>query len=227
MISKHSQPKYWFIVDFDGTAATKDVQVAILDRFLPVDWRAIEGEILATGEKSYRYLPAIYAHWCTPQAVVEEFVKSEMALDPSFPAFVAWCREHGYPVEIVSDGLDLYINILLSRYDLDIPYRSNRITMTENGAVLAFPYHTSDCGKCANCKRGRLLEVKQHPDVRVVYIGDGISDECPAKDADLLLAKGQLAHYCREHGIRHVPFDNFHDVLTFLPQLINRDERIE
>lgn len=212
-------PKYWFVVDFDGTAATKDVQVAILDRFCTVDWRSIEEEILSQGDKSYKYLPAIYAHWSTPQSVVEEFVKTEMELDPNFPAFVSWCRDHDYPVEIVSDGLELYIKILLKRHNLDIPYRSNRITLTAQGATLEFPYHTSDCGKCANCKRSRVLEIKADPSVCVVYIGDGISDECPARYADLLFAKGHLAEYCCEQGIDHIAFQDFGDILEWLPKL--------
>jgi len=221
MLEMHPEKhKYWFIVDFDGTAARQDVQVSILDRFSPVDWREIERQILEEGHKSYKYLPAIYAHWRTPQQLVEQFVEEEMDLDPHFPAFVAWCQKHGYPVEIVSDGLELYVKILLARYNLDIPYRSNRITMTEHGAVMEFPYHADDCGKCGNCKRQRVLEVKRDPLVKVVYIGDGISDECPAEHADILLAKGHLAQYCREHRIEHIPFANFGDILRLLPELI-------
>lgn len=222
--------KYWFIVDFDGTTSVRDVQVSILDRFSPVDWRAIEREILSKGEKSRQYLPAIYAHWNTPQHVVEQFVDSEMAIDPHFPAFVAWCRKHGYPVEIVSDGLDVYIKLLLSKYGLNnIQFRSNHIEMTAQGARLDFPYSSPSCGKCGNCKLSRVLEVKANPAVKVVYIGDGISDECPAPHADILFAKGSLAHYCEQNKIDFIAFSDFSDVLHHLQELtvsMNSDCRV-
>ena len=210
-----SPSKYWFIVDFDGTTAMQDVQVCILDKFSPVDWRQIEDEILATGPKSRQYLPAIYRHWNTPAEVVEKFVDEEMALDPHFPEFAAWCQDQGYPLEIVSDGLDLYVKLMLNKYGLShIPFRSNEINMTAEGATIRFPYASDDCGKCGNCKLSRVREVKADPAVQVVYVGDGISDECPAAHVDILFAKSSLARYCQEKGIDFLPFRDFSDVLT-------------
>ncbi len=213
--STNNTTKYWFIVDFDGTTSVKDVQVSILNRFSPVDWRKIEDPILAQGHKSRRYLPAIYQHWNTPSEVVEQFVMDEMEIDPHFPAFADWCMKNGYPLEIVSDGLDLYIKLLLKKHNLShIPFRSNEIDMTANGAVLHFPYASESCGKCGNCKLSRVKEIKSDSTVKVVYVGDGISDECPAGYADIVFAKSSLARYCKQEGISFLPFVDFSDVLA-------------
>ena len=46
----------------------------------------------------------------------------------------------------------------------------------------------------------------------VVYIGNGLSDRCPSKYADLVFAKGELLDYCREEGVESTQFQNFRDI---------------
>ncbi|MGH7724962.1 MAG: hypothetical protein ACREOU_05990, partial [Candidatus Eiseniibacteriota bacterium] len=47
---------------------------------------------------------------------------------------------------------------------------------------------------------------------RTVFIGDGLSDRCGARAADVVYAKGDLLAFCRDAGIPARPFANFEDV---------------
>ena len=52
-----------------------------------------------------------------------------------------------------------------------------------------------------------------------VFVGDGISDRCAVKEADLVLAKDVLRDWCREHGYPYEPVENFRDVLQHIRRL--------
>jgi 2-hydroxy-3-keto-5-methylthiopentenyl-1-phosphate phosphatase len=57
---------------------------------------------------------------------------------------------------------------------------------------------------------------RSHTEVRLAFIGDGYSDICAVTQADLLIAKKDLALYCSERGIAYTPFDNFTEVAQIL-----------
>jgi 2-hydroxy-3-keto-5-methylthiopentenyl-1-phosphate phosphatase len=48
---------------------------------------------------------------------------------------------------------------------------------------------------------------------RVIYIGDGYSDRCPAMQADIVFAKDHLADLMDEKGVQYEPFESFADVI--------------
>jgi len=150
-----------------------------------------------------------------------QIIDEKAALDPQFPRFVAYCRENGYHLEIVSDGLDIYIEHLLTKHKLeDSPYTSNRIVFEDGKAQIESPFRSESCGLCGNCKKQRVLAARRAQAGCVVYIGDGISDECPAGYSDILFAKGNLLAYCRENDIEAIPFRNFADVLALFPEAV-------
>jgi 2-hydroxy-3-keto-5-methylthiopentenyl-1-phosphate phosphatase len=57
-----------------------------------------------------------------------------------------------------------------------------------------------------------------------IVVGDGRSDFCIAAQAKWVLAKGQLAHHCRQADIPHFPIDGFADAIeamrTLFPQIV-------
>lgn len=213
----------WVLCDFDGTISVRDVEVALLNRFATPGWREREKAIIAAGYKSARYLPAIFAGWSASREEMLQFIEKEAALDPHFPRFVSYCRQAGYHLEIVSDGLNLYIEYLLGKNRLDdIPFTCNYIQFHSEGVTLHFPNRSDFCGKCGNCKKQRVLAARQANARCVVYIGDGISDECPAEVSDIVFAKGSLWAYCQKQGLPAIPFQNFADVLASFPAAIER-----
>ena len=47
---------------------------------------------------------------------------------------------------------------------------------------------------------------------QIAYVGDGWSDRCAAKAADLVFARASLAQHLAEEGVDYVPFEDITDV---------------
>jgi 2-hydroxy-3-keto-5-methylthiopentenyl-1-phosphate phosphatase len=83
------------------------------------------------------------------------------------------------------------------------------------------PYHLEfsdalgDCPRCGprSCKAAILRELRRPGDVVLVF-GDGPSDLCPAREADLVFARGHLAERCAAEGLEWRPLTDFGLVLA-------------
>jgi 2-hydroxy-3-keto-5-methylthiopentenyl-1-phosphate phosphatase len=121
----------------------------------------------------------------------------------------------------VSDGLDYVIQRILSRYGLsDLPVFANKLkAVSASRWRLAFPFAMEAClMSCGHCKCGRAGNARQNAR-KVLVIGDGRSDYCVAKQADLVWAKGRLIDHCESHGLPFQPFDSFSEASAWLPGL--------
>ena len=200
--------------DFDGTISLRDVGNRLFHHFS--DGRSDEqvGRWRAD-EIDYRQCLEQEAALMRPIAESElfEFIDG-FAIDPSFPSFAAFCRRENLPLYILSDGLDIYITRLLERNGLrDLPVRANHGQLVGGRLQISWPHHDPACTACGNCKGIQMRRLRR-PGGTAVFIGDGKSDLCALPEADLLLAKGFLADYCRHHGLSFVPFASFADVAT-------------
>ncbi|MCP4569494.1 MAG: MtnX-like HAD-IB family phosphatase [FCB group bacterium] len=138
------------------------------------------------------------------------------AIDPDFSPFVDFCRDSGWPLYILSDGLDIYIHRILKSHGLtDLAIYANRAELVEGRLRFSYPYYENSCGNCANCKGYQLRRLRRDGR-KAVYIGDGKSDLCALPEADLVFAKGYLAEHCRINGLDHMTFDGFKDITKIL-----------
>ena len=127
---------------------------------------------------------------------------------------------------MLRDGLDLYVNRMRRRLGLRVCAQpealpsldkclgtyANHAEWTAEGLRVSFPYDSRDCGACGNGKTMRLRALRPGHR-RVLYVGDGYSDMCAARHADVRFAKGHLAEYCREQGLAYHPFTSFAGVM--------------
>ena len=205
-------PAFIVVSDFDGTAAERDVQQVILDALAdPQAWRAInrawaEGK-LTTAQRARQQWALIDASEAEVLRVLEP-----LRLDPGFPAFARFCAARGYPLHIVSDGFDLYIDPILRAAGLGhLPVVANGLRYVDDAPEFRFLLQRSPDQFYANDKTF-VIEQLRRPGSTVVFAGDGNSDRDAAHVADLLFAKEALATYCREQGLQFVPFSTFADV---------------
>jgi 2-hydroxy-3-keto-5-methylthiopentenyl-1-phosphate phosphatase len=207
--------------DFDGTVARRDVGYNLFHHFsggrndaLLPDWKAGR---LSTRDCLLQEAEMVHA----PAEEILAFL-DRFDLDPTFAPFVARCRAADVTLKIVSEGLDLYINRVLSRAGLtDLPVISN-VGVFENGRLrIEFPYQNRRCRRCGNCKGERIDEYRESLGTPVVVAcaGDGYSDACAAHAADLLFAKDDLERYCQRDNISYNRFTDFDDVAEALARM--------
>ncbi|MFY8161706.1 MAG: HAD-IB family phosphatase [Candidatus Kapaibacteriota bacterium] len=126
---------------------------------------------------------------------------------------------------IVSDGFDIYIDKILQLNKIDIAVECNSVIIKDNKLFPKFKMESESCN-CfsANCKRNLILKDYIENDL-IVYIGDGISDFCPAEYCDVIFAKGQLAQYCNQNNIPHHNFNNFFDVISIFKRYFTNNTK--
>lgn len=212
--------------DFDGTIAASDVGNRL---FCTFGGEAVEKIV-------EKYLnDEITARECLQLecAAIENVTREELLkfadgceLDPYFSEFVKFCAGHEIPVTILSDGLDLYVERILKNHHLShLVWFANHAEFVRDGSktklVPSFPYRDAECERCGNCKRNHLLTMSGDDDV-IVYVGDGISDRCPVRYADIVFAKHDLIPYCQSQNISYHDYQHFGNVRERLAQLLEQ-----
>ena len=204
------------MVDFDGTITKQDTCVAVANKFCTGGWKEID-EQWARGELTTQTCSEkLFELMDFDESRLRSFLET-IEIDDYFYEFIKFCKERNYDIYIVSDGFDFNINTVLGKYGInDLKIYSNVSFFDNEGRYnVRFPHEYQDCKKCGTCKMQIYNKLKENTD-EIIYIGDGYSDKCVAKSADILFAKSYLAQYCDEKGIEYIPYDSFKDVMDYL-----------
>lgn len=207
--------------DFDGTITRRDVGYNLYHHFsngrveeLIPEWQA--------GRLSTRDCLTLEVEMVSATAdEVYQFV-DQFEVDTTFPEFAARLKAQNLPLMVASEGMEFYIKRLLARHELDyLPVSSNIGHLENDGIRIVFPHTVRRCPGCGNCKAARISEYRASIDgeCRIIFIGDGYSDACGAREADLVFAKKDLVQYCQDERISYTGFDNFDDVQRELLRL--------
>jgi 2,3-diketo-5-methylthio-1-phosphopentane phosphatase len=213
-------------VDFDGTITRNDVGNAVFRRF--------GGERCDDLVRAYREDRLSAVECFREEAAAVGLVSrrelltfiDDQPIDSHFPAFVRFCRERAIDLTVVSDGLDLYIRRILAVHGLhDLPVVANHAHLAGEGdtveLLLEFPRTNAECSRCACCKRNAMLTGSGDDDV-IVLVGEGYSDRCPARYADVIFARDQLQTYCQQENISYTLYRTFADVIRGFERLTAR-----
>lgn len=209
--SPHISPRDCQIwIDFDGTISSKDTLDELIKNFSIDDsWLLAEEQWSKGLIGSRQCLEKEFALLRITPDTLNDFL-SKMKIDMGLFQILNLCEKWSIPITVVSDGIDLFITkILNSNGVFNLTIRSNTIIHEDNRITLVCPHHDSTCGvKAAHCKCSSMRELGI-PGKHNIYIGDGRSDLCPARHADIVFAKNALANCLRKEGI---PFTEFHDL---------------
>lgn len=206
--------------DFDGTITEEDVSFLLLDAFAEGDWRAVLKEYMSgrisVGAFNTRAFAMVKAE---KQALVDFVLKSEKArVRPGFRELVDYCSRQGLKFTIVSNGLDFYINTMLTHLCLDgIEVHAARSRFRSEGMEVAYIGPDGDRLE-AGFKEAHTRRLRQEG-YDVVYVGNGLSDIYPARLARHVFATGDLIKRCREEKVPYTPFNDFNDVVSGLEKL--------
>ncbi|EPR43094.1 2,3-diketo-5-methylthio-1-phosphopentane phosphatase [Desulfovibrio sp. X2] len=208
------RPPCTVFCDFDGTIAETDVTDSLLGSFAPPQWLDIEQDwkrgLIGSLECMRRQVGLLRC----PQEQLDAHLEG-IAIDPTFPAFVAACEARGTEVVVVSDGIDYAIRSILARHGLPhLTVFANHLRLEPDGRyALSFPHAAPDCAQRSGTCKCRVLARRGGLSL---LVGDGRSDFCAAADADFVFAKDALLAHCRAHGLPHLPYTRFSDVASFL-----------
>lgn len=203
--------------DFDGTLTNKDTLVVLLDKYADSDWYSIEERAL-TGEIEEREaLRAELALITAPDEVLEKTLQAEIHPAVGVENLVSLVRENQWRMSVLSGGLIRFSNRLWAQWGYaDIPLFANDHTRNGDGRIEVIAASTPKIkDHCNHCKRWHLEEALGRGS-KVVYIGDGLTDFCPAEVAQRRYAKGTLLEYLREQNLEVIPFEDLNEVAADL-----------
>lgn len=206
--------------DFDGTITVGDTVDILLEELADPEWQNIE-QLWIKGEIGSRECMAlqialIKGGWPAILQVLET-----VQIDPTFAKFAKWCKHHGVPLSIVSDGIDKVIHHILKREQITVDnIRANHLEENEDGSVrLTFPCPPQIQGCSSGMCKCRILNNGPAKPKKIV-IGDGRSDFCWASEADLVFAKSKLLTHCQSYRMNCIEFQDFVSVRAELERLI-------
>jgi len=201
-------------LDFDGTISSRDAGAYFFNHFSSHRNR---GTVKLWVDQKISSRECLWRECSFVTAGKEEILASLTPILPreGFGEFLRLMEERGYPFHILSDGLDFYIESFLERHGygrLDI--HSNKANFDNGRLYPSFPYFSLGCGLCGTCKGERIVALSQPGELRI-FIGDGFSDRCALKEADLIFARADLAELCRQKEVDYIEYDDFFSVADY------------
>ena len=211
------QKKVLILSDFDGTICKMDIGNEVLSHFTEKSWDDLDREYIKGSMGSRVAYEKIVPLIAGNREKMKDFVLARGKLARGFLQFYQLCRKKSLDVKIVSDGLDFYIrNILENNGFTDIEFFSNAVEFgTDDSITIKFPRLNELCGRCGTCKNSILHSFRLMYE-QIIYIGDGHSDVCPSRSADLVFARGVLLKKYQQENIPCIPFNDFSTINQYL-----------
>ena len=216
------------LCDFDDTAADRNVATLLLDAFpkrpfadTSPRWRELHRQYLNAKITLAEYQELAFAGMPVSREEQAAFVREHASLRPGFRELAGYCAVNDIELAIVSHGLDFYIQALLEAADLGhLPVFAVETSDSKTGGtVFAYPFARDECAWApGNCKCTIVEEYRERGH-RVLYAGDGLSDICPAKQADFVFGRDALMHFCKAHDLPHHELTDFNVILDYLEKM--------
>ena len=124
---KATVPEWTIQCDFDGTISLQDVTDTLLQRHGMPGWEDLE-EAWERGEIGSRECMSGQVALLDMSVAELREALEQVHVDPGFVRFVDQARQLGIGVQVVSDGLDYAIQVILAREGMgDLPIVANRL----------------------------------------------------------------------------------------------------
>ncbi|MBL7151625.1 MAG: MtnX-like HAD-IB family phosphatase [Candidatus Omnitrophica bacterium] len=207
--------RYRVFFDFDNTITRKDIFDDMLVCFskdqrwkkLERDWR--EGKIGSRAALSGQ-IKGIRIN----KDRLDSYL-SGVKPDPYFKKLIHLFKAKNIKVTVLSDNFDYILKkVLDGNCSGRLKIYSNRLRLSGDRLIPAFPFTDKRCRICAHCKKKNLRRLAGRNST-IVYIGDGRSDICPAGYAHIVFAKEELLEFCRKEKLKHIPYKGLKQVYAY------------
>ncbi len=204
--------------DFDGTVTHGDVSFLILDAFARENWRALLDEYMSGAITVGNFNTRAFHMVTADERKLLDFVKGKVQVRAGFKSFLAYCRRRDFRLVVVSNGVAFYIRAILNNLGgEDIEVHAAEAQFDPAGMKVA--YIGPDGKPLDDDFKGTFTRLFLKDGYRVIYVGNGISDLSPARQAHHIFATGDLLDACQHHNLKCVPFNTFKEVVKGLEQL--------
>jgi len=152
---------------------------------------------------------------------------SKIKIDPHFHSILEMLKREGLTPVILSDSFSVVIKYILKNNNVNgVKVYANHLKFSQGNLIPSFPYKNNSCSRCAHCKKKNLLK-KGLGDKIIMYIGDGLSDICPAECSDIVFAKakGRLLKHFRKTKKPCISFNDLSDIHNYFKRLGNEPGR--
>jgi 2,3-diketo-5-methylthio-1-phosphopentane phosphatase len=211
------------LCDFDGTVTSQNVLNTLYSNFSSSYRELIErwekGEISTIDEIEGAFATV------TADRFEMETLLNRIQIDEGFFSLYNHCKNCGYYLAIISDGLRWYIDYILDHNGIKgIDIYANEIHFTEDGIEFSYPWFEPSTPLRGTSKRS-IVESYQSKGYQVVFIGDGQSDIEVVGQADFLFASDYLLKYAQKQGIDVYEFNCLEDMLAQLVKVFSNNEK--
>lgn len=190
----------------------------ILDAFATGDWRRLLTQYREGKIPVGRFNTRAFAMVKADKPTLLQFVRSKARLRAGFHELLAYCHRQGFEFVIVSNGLDFYINTILSDMGIDnIQVFAARTRFTADGIDVR--YIGPGGNQLEDNFKDAYVSLFLGRGYRLIYAGNGISDVSPARQAHHIFATGELLTCCQEINLNCTPFTDLNDVIRGLESL--------
>jgi len=204
--------------DFDGTLTVEDMGFYLLDTFAKGEWRRwlqdYRDKKITVGEFNSRAFATVR----TAKEELLAAIRSETRLREGFSELVAYCREKGFRLAIVSNGVDFYINSILADAGLG-DVEAHAATSRFHPGGLKVQYIGPDDIPLNDDFKAAYTRFFLKEGYKVAYVGNGPSDANPASLSQHVFARDGLLEYCKEKNLPCQPFNDMHDVIKGLESI--------
>lgn len=208
--------------DFDGTITLRDVSYQLLDAFADGNWRQLLDEYrqgkISVGTFNTKAFALVKADKQTLLDFI--FMQDGVEIRAGFHELVSYCSQKSLKFVIISNGLDFYIEAILK--DIGVENLEVLAAQTQfRPGGLEVKYIGPDGSPLEDSFKEAYTRLFLSRGYHVVYVGNGISDSFPARQAHHVFAIGDLLAYCQKVNLQCTPFADLNDVvrgLELLPQ---------
>ncbi len=201
--------------DFDNTIATCDVFDSMLPVFSKDDlWVRLEKEWERGVIGSHKCLKDQIKGMLITKEQLNKYL-SGIKIDPYFLKLVKDLSLRKIKVIVLSDNFDYILKRILRGHGIkNLKVYSNKLKFSGAKLIPEFPFRNKKCRICAHCKTKNLLANVSRDSI-IIYIGDGRSDICPSKYADIVFAKDSLLKHFKEKGLTCLAYKSLKDVYNY------------
>jgi len=201
--------------DFDNTITRIDTLDDIIERFSINDkWKALEKKWVEGKIGSRECLKGQLQSVRISKRDLLKYLR-KIKVSNYFKKLIPLLKKHRAGPVILSDNFHFIIEAILRNNGVKrVQVCANQLKLREDRLIPSFPHTNSDCWKCAHCKTKNLSKGKINSKI-TIYVGDGFSDICPAKSADIVFAKGSLLKHFRKNHLACRQFKDLKEVYNY------------